>query len=81
MPYIGQGSDGFGIRRRYFFTASAGDTSLSGNDSNGLDLKFTDGSLVDVYLNGVLLDPNSDYNTTTANTIGSLIHLRILTIF
>ena len=72
MLYIGQGSDGFGIRRRYFFTVSAGDTSLSGNDSNGLMLKFTDGSLVDVYLNGVLLDPNSDYNTTTANTIGSL---------
>ena len=75
MPYIGQGSDGFGVRRRYFFTASAGDTSLSGNDSNGLALKFTDGSLVDVYLNGVLLDPNSDYNTTTANTIGSLASL------
>ena len=75
MPYIGQGSDGFGIRRRYFFTASAGDTSLSGNDTNGLALKFTDGSLVDVYLNGVLLDPNSDYNTTTANTIGSLASL------
>ena len=75
MPYIGQGSDGFGIRRRYFFTASAGDTSLSGNDTNGLALKFTDGSLVDVYLNGVLLDPNSDYNTTTTNTIGSLASL------
>ncbi len=75
MPYIGQGSDGFGIRRRYFFTASAGDTSLSGNDTNGLALKFSDGSLVDVYLNGVLLDPNSDYNTTTTNTIGSLASL------
>ena len=75
MPYIGQGSDGFGIRRRYFFTASAGDTSLSANDSNGLALKFSDGSLVDVYLNGVLLDPNSDYNTTTANTIGGLASL------
>ena len=75
MPYIGQGSDGFGIRRRYFFTASAGDTSLSGNDTNGLALKFADGSLVDVYLNGVLLDPNSDYNTTTTNTIGSLASL------
>ena len=75
MPYIGQGSAGLGIRRRYFFTAAAGDTSLSGNDTNGLALKFTDGSLVDVYLNGVLLDPNSDYNTTTANTIGSLASL------
>ena len=25
MPYIGQGADGFGIRKRFFFTASAGD--------------------------------------------------------
>ena len=75
MPYIGQGADGFGIRRRFFFTASAGDTSVSGTDNNGLTLTFTDGSLVDVFLNGVLLDPNSDYNTSTANTIGSLASL------
>ena len=54
MPYIGQGADGFGIRRRFFFTASAGDTSVSGTDNNGLTLTFTDGTLVDVFLNGVL---------------------------
>ena len=75
MPYIGQGADGFGIRRRFFFTASAGDTSVSGTDNNGLTLAFTDGSLVDVFLNGVLLDPNSDYNTSTTNTIGSIASL------
>ena len=77
MPYIGQGADGFGIRKRFFFTASAGDTSVSGTDNNGLTLTFTDGTLVDVFLNGVLLDPNSDYNTSTANTIGSLASLAL----
>ena len=53
----------------------AGDTSVSGTDNNGLTLTFTDGTLVDVFLNGVLIDPNSDYNTSTANTIGSILHL------
>ena len=75
MPYIGQGADGFGIRRRFFFTASAGDTSVSGTDNNGLTLTFTDGTLVDFFINGVFHDHNSDYNTTTTNTIGSLASL------
>ena len=68
MPYLGRGP-GFGIRQRYFYTASADDTSVSGSDNNGITLSFTDTLFVDVFLNGVLLDPNSDYNTTTANTI------------
>ena len=74
MPYIGQGADGFGIRRSSL-CSSGGDTSLSGNDDNGLALSFTDGSLVDVFLNGILLDPNTDYNTSTTNTIGSIVSL------
>ena len=52
--------------------ASAGDTSVSGADVNGLSLSFTDGAYVDVFLNGVRLKHNTDYVTTTANTIGSL---------
>ena len=71
MPYLGRGP-GFGIRQKYFFTASADDTSVSGSDDNNLTLTFTDGLFIDVYLNGVLLDPNSDYNTTTANTVAGL---------
>jgi hypothetical protein len=71
MPYLGRGP-GFGIRQRYFYTASADDTSVSGSDDNGLTLIFTDGLFIDVYLNGVLLDPNSDYNTTTTNTVAGL---------
>ena len=71
MPYLGRGP-GFGIRQKYFYTATAGQTSISGSDNNSLTLTFTDGLFIDVYLNGVLLDPNSDYNTTTANTVAGL---------
>ena len=55
MPYLGRSTDGFGVRNRFFFTASAGDTSVSGNDANGRTLQFDDGLYADVYLNGVLL--------------------------
>jgi len=72
MPYLGRSTDGFGVRNRFFFTASAGDTSVSGNDANGRTLQFDDGLYADVYLNGVLLDPNEDYNTSTANTVAGL---------
>ena len=72
MPYLGRSTDGFGVRNRFFFTASAGDTSVSGNDANGRTLQFVDGLYADVYLNGVLLDPNVDYNTSTANTVAGL---------
>jgi len=68
MPYLGRGP-GFGIRQKFFYTASVNDTSVSGSDNNNLVLSFSDGLFIDVYLNGVLLDPNSDYNTTTANTV------------
>ena len=68
MPYLGRGP-GFGIRQKFFYTASANDTSVSGSDNNNLVLSFSDGLFIDVYLNGVLLDPNSDYNTTTTNTV------------
>ena len=71
MPYIGK-SPHFGVRNRFIYTATGDETSKSGADDNGATLTFTDGAYVDVYLNGVLLKPNTDYVTTTANTIGSL---------
>jgi hypothetical protein len=71
MPYIGK-SPHFGVRDRFIFVASANDTSVSGADANGATLKFSDGAYVDVYLNGVLLKPTTDYNTNTANTIAGL---------
>ena len=72
MPYIGRSTEAFGVRSRFTFLASADDTSVSGNDVNGLPLSFTDGAYVDVFLNGVRLKHNTDYVTTTANTISSL---------
>ena len=72
MPYIGRSTDGFGVRNRFLFVASASDTSVSGADANGATLTFTDGAYVDVYLNGVLLKAGTDYNTNTANTIAGL---------
>ena len=72
MPYIGRSTDGFGVRNRFIYVASADDTSVSGADANGATLTFTDGAYVDVYLNGVLLKPTTDYNTSTANTIAGL---------
>ena len=72
MPYIGKTTDGFGVRNRFVYLATSGDTSVSGADANGATLTFTDGAYVDVYLNGVLLKPTTDYNTSTANTIAGL---------
>ena len=69
---IGKTTDGFGVRNRFIYLASSGDTSVSGADANGATLTFTDGAYVDVYLNGVLLKPTTDYNTSTANTIAGL---------
>ena len=53
MPYIGK-SPSFGVRNRFVYVASSGDTSVSGADANGATLTFTDGAYVDVYLNGKL---------------------------
>ena len=72
MPYIGRSTDGFGVRNRFLYLASASDTSVSGADANGATLSFSDGAYVDVYLNGVLLKAGTDYNTNTANTIAGL---------
>ena len=72
MPYIGK-SPSFGVRDRFIYLiTTSGATSVSGTDANGATLTFTDGAYVDVYLNGVLLKPTTDYNTSTANTIAGL---------
>ena len=71
MSYIGK-TPTQGFRQRFVFTASGSETSLSGADDNSNTLKYTDGEYIDVMLNGVQLIAGSDYNTTTANTIGGL---------
>jgi hypothetical protein len=72
MPYMGRSTSGFGVRDKFQFTASGSETSISGSDNNGRTLKFADGKYLDVYLNGVLLVDNTDYKTTTTNTISNL---------
>lgn len=72
MAYIGKSPTGTGVRSRYYFTATAGATSLSGADDNSNTLVFSDGNYVDVSLNGIALVAGTDYNTSTANTIGGL---------
>ena len=76
MPYIGKAAVS-GIRKRFTFLASAGATSISGADANGQTLTFDDGTLVDVFLNGVKLKTGEDYNTSTANTISGLASLNL----
>ena len=75
MAYLGRSNTGFGIRDKFQFTAAGSETTVSGSDDNSRTLKFSDGKYVDVYLNGVLLSANTDYNTTTTNTIGGLVAL------
>ena len=53
MPYIGKSNDGFGIRERFIYLATSGDTTVSGTDTRGVSLTFSDPEYVDVYLNGV----------------------------
>ena len=56
---------------RFRFTASGGETSVSGADANGLTLAYIPGK-EQVYLNGVLLARTSDYTATDGSTITSL---------
>jgi hypothetical protein len=56
---------------RYRFTASGGETSVSGTDANGLTLSYLPGK-EQVYLNGVLLARTSDYTASNGTSITSL---------
>ena len=56
---------------RWKETAVGGETTLSGNDDNGLALKYTPG-YEEVYINGVLQVRGSDYTATTGTTITGL---------
>jgi len=56
---------------RYRYTATAGQTSVSGADANGLTLSYIVGK-EQVYLNGVLLVRDTDYTASTGSSITSL---------
>ena len=68
MPDIGPGLDN-GFRKRNIYTATAGQTSFSGSDANGITLSYTDTEYLDVYQNGVLLVPGDDYAATTGTSV------------
>jgi hypothetical protein len=56
---------------RYRYTASGGETSISGIDANGATLSYIVGK-EQVYLNGVLLVRTSDYTASNGSSITSL---------
>ena len=68
MPYIGKSPE-FGVRNRFQYQATAGQTSFTGSDANSLVLTYTDSLYLDVYQNGVLLVPGTDYAATTGTSV------------
>ena len=68
MPYIGKAPNQ-GVRTRFIYQATAGQTSFSGSDANSNTLTYSDGEYVDVYQNGILLKPATDYPSTTGTTV------------
>ena len=68
MAYIGKSSN-FAVRNRYIFQATASQTSFSGSDADAKTLTYTDSLYMDVYQNGVLLKPGTDYTATTGTSV------------
>ena len=54
-------------RTEFIYTATAGQTSFSGNDTNSVSLAYTAGQ-IDVYLNGSRLAP-ADYTATNGTSV------------
>jgi hypothetical protein len=52
----------------YEYVATAGQTTFSGNDANGVSLSYTVGSII-VTLNGVRLRPGNDYTASTGTSV------------
>ena len=68
MPYIGKAPNQ-GVRTRFIYQATAGQTTFSGSDANSLTLSYPDGEYVDVYQNGILLKPATDYTSTSGTSV------------
>ena len=71
MPYIGKAPNQ-GVRTRFIYQATAGQTSFSGSDSNANVLTYSDSEYVDVYKNGVLLKPATDYTSSSGSSVNML---------
>ncbi len=68
MSYIGK-SPSVGVRNRFVYQATAGQTTFSGSDADSKTLVYTDSLYMDVYQNGVLLKPSTDYTSTTGTSV------------
>ena len=68
MAYIGT-SPSNGIRRKYKYTATAGQTSFTGNDDNSIAVSYVDTEYLDVFQNGVKLVAVLDYASTTGTSV------------
>jgi len=65
---ISGGDSGTGIIDEFLYTATAGQTAFSGNDDNSDFLSYVTGA-IQVFLNGILLDPETDYTATNGALI------------
>ena len=61
-------SGGTTIIDEFLYTATAGQTAFSGNDDNSAFLSYEVGA-IQVFLNGILLDPETDYTATNSTLI------------
>ena len=68
MPYIGKSPQN-GVRNRFIYQATASQTSFSGSDQDAKVLTYQDSLYMDVFQNGVLLKPGTDYTATTGTTV------------
>ena len=68
MHYIGKAPNQ-GVRTRFIYQATAGQTSFSGSDANANSLSYPDSEYVDVFQNGVLLKPSTDYTASSGTTM------------
>ena len=68
MPYIGR-TLGQGTRSRFLYTATAGQTTFSGSDTQSNTLAYADNNGLDCFQNGVLLKTSVDYQATTGTSV------------
>ena len=56
------------VWKEYIYTATSGQTTFSGADDNSETLFYIP-QFIQVFLNGVLLDPNTDYTATSGDSV------------
>ena len=57
-----------GVWKQYAYTATAGQTTFSGADNNSATLSYIP-EFIEVFINGVLLDPAIDFTAVTGSSV------------